>query len=323
MSAGAPLHVAAAVLYGADGRVLLSRRTEGRDLAGLWEFPGGKCEPGEPAAEALVRELHEELGLEVSSSDCEPLIAVPFAYADKRILLDVFTVRQWQGEPRGLERQALAWTPLERLARYRMPPADLPVAAALRDPAIYLITPEPEPGREEGFLAAVDAALAGGARRVQLRARRQSAEALLPLAAQVAARCREAGAELLVNGHPEIAQALGVGLHLRASQLMAHRDRRPLPEGLPLAASCHDAAELVLAEACGVDFVVLGPVAPTASHPDATPLGWEGFARLRESSPLPIYALGGLSGADLGDARRHGAQGVAGIGAFWPAVGPD
>lgn len=311
------VHVAAAVLADAGGRILLARRTEGRDLAGAWEFPGGKLENGESPTAGLARELHEELGIAVDPADCSPLIAVPFAYADKRILLDVFRIARWQGVPRGLENQALAWAPPERLHRYPMPPADRPVIAALRQPEGYPITPEPGDDHA-AFVERIERLLAAGWRRIQLRARCLGTEALRPLAAQVAARCREAGAELLLNGDIALARELALGVHLRADQL-AGLKRRPLPEGQPVAASCHDADELARAEALGVDFAVLGPVRPTASHPDAAPLGWNGFAALRERTTLPLYALGGLRPDDIAQARRHGAQGVAGISAFWPS----
>ncbi|KFN51273.1 Nudix family hydrolase [Arenimonas composti] len=307
------VHVAAAVLRDVRGRILLARRTAGRDLAGLWEFPGGKVEPGETPAQALVREIEEELGIRVLAA--EPLIAVPQAYPDKRIVLDVFEVTAWEGQPRGRERQALAWSPLEQLASYPMPPADRPVVAALTAGDRYLITP-PDSERA-GFLSRLDRALLAGVRRVQLRVPGMPVAALRTLATDAAIHCRARGAELLLNGEPELAAELGIGVHLKASQLMA-ASARPLPAGLTVAASCHDAAELAQAERLGLDFVVLGPVRATASHPAAKPLGWDGFSRLRETVSLPIYALGGMKAADVALARRHGAQGVAGIGGVWP-----
>ncbi len=309
-----PVHVAAAVLRDAGGRILLARRTHGRDLAGRWEFPGGKVEAGETPRAALARELHEELGIEIEG--VAPLIAVPQAYPHKRILLDVYTLDGWRGRPRGLEKQALAWAPVETLATYPMPPADIPVVAALQDPESYLITPEPAGDRAD-FLRRLQRALDDGARRVQLRVRTLGADALKVLAAEVARRCHMAGAQLLVNGEIALARELGIGVHLRAAQLAA-LETRPLPSTLPVAASCHDAAELRRAEALGCDFAVLGPVAPTPDHADATPLGWPGFAALREQVSLPIYALGGLRPEDITEARRHGAQGIAAIRALWP-----
>jgi 8-oxo-dGTP diphosphatase len=309
-----PVHVVAAVLRDARGRVLLARRTAGRDLAGAWEFPGGKVEAGETPQQALARELQEELGIRVTAAT--PLIRVPQAYPAKRIVLDVHAVSAFEGTPRGLERQALAWSPIDKLAGYPMPPADRPVVAALTTPDQYLITPEP--GNRTGFLGRLERALAAGTRKVQLRARDLGPSELVSLAREAKALCRAHGAQLLLNGEPGLAAELGLGLHLRSSQLKALTERPALAKGQPVAASCHDAAELAQAERLGLDFVVLGPVAATESHPGAQPLGWEAFAALREGVSLPIYALGGMRPADVAQARRNGGQGVAGIRGFWP-----
>lgn len=309
------IHVAAAAITDVRGRILLARRTDGRDLAGLWEFPGGKCEPGESPEHALVRELQEELGITVQVGP--PLINVPQQYPDKRLRLDVRQVTAWQGIPRGVEGQALAWVAPEKLTRYPMPPADRPVVATLLQPDRYLVTPEP--GDEDAaWLASLSRALAAGIRRVQLRARSIDSQARWRnLAEAAAALCRKAGAEALVNGDIDLARELGIGVHLRSSQL-GGLSSRPLPGNLTVAASCHNAEALQLAQALDCDFAVLGSVLPTTTHPDASPMGWEGFARLRESVSLPIYAIGGLSPADIPEARQHGAQGIAAIRTLWP-----
>ena len=309
------IHVVAAVIADAGGRILLTRRTEDRDLAGQWEFPGGKREPHETAEAALIRELREELGITVQVGPA--LIQVPQRYPDKRLRLDVRYATSWEGTPRGCEGQALAWVAPEQLARYAMPPADRPVVAALRQPDRYLVTPEP--GADDApWLAALSAALQAGIRRVQLRARSIGSEPRWrTLARDAVALCRNAGAEVLINGDADLARALGVGVHLRAAQLRTLSER-PLTSDLSVAASCHDAQELRAAQALGCDFAVLGSVLPTATHADAEPLGWEGFARLRESVSLPLYAIGGLSPQHIAHARQHGAQGIAAIRALWP-----
>lgn len=308
-----PVQVIAGVLQDARGRVLLARRTQGRDLAGLWEFPGGKREPGESAEGALKRELREELGIA-----CEigaELICVPHRYPHKRLRLDVRRVLSWQGTPRGREGQALAWAPPHALASYDMPAADRPVVAALLQPDRYLVTPPPDDGAQ--WLSSVQLALDGGIRRVQLRGLASAGAGANALARTVVERCRAVAADVLVNGDIALARALGVGVHLRASQL-AELEKRPLADGCLLAASCHDAEGLLRAEQLGCDFVVLGPVAATQSHPGQPGIGWDAFARMREQVSLPIYAIGGMTPGDIARARSHGAQGIAAIRSLWP-----
>ena len=307
------IHVVAAVITDARGRILLNRRTESRDMAGLWEFPGGKHEADETPEAALKRELLEELGIAIELG--APLICVPQAYPHKRLRLDVYEVRSWSGTMRGLEGQALAWVPPHKLIDYAMPPADIPVVAALSQPDRYLVTPEPG-ADDAAWLLGLERALLGGIRRVQLRAPACAPERWRVLAARAAARCREAGAEVLVNADLELARELGTGVHLRASQIHEF-NVRPLPHGVPVAASCHTLHDLRVAQDLRCDFVVLGSVKPTTSHPDIVPLGWEGFAVMRESVSLPIYAIGGLVPDDVAEARRHGAQGIAAIRGLW------
>jgi len=307
------VEVVAGAIRDARGRILLARRTEGRDLAGLWEFPGGKREPGESAEAALQRELLEELGIAVEIGP--RVITVPQVYPSKRLRLDVREVSRWHGQARGIEGQALLWVPAEKLPRYAMPPADRPVVAALLQSDRYLVTPAP--GDDAGWLAGLDQALAAGIRRVQLRAPMATAARWPALVAAAVSRCRSAGAEVLVNGDAELARAHGIGLHLRASQLRA-LSRRPVHDGSLLAASCHDLEEVRMAEALGCQFAVVGTIKPTTSHPGAPGIGWDGFAALREQVSLPLYAIGGLAMDDLAEARAHGAQGIAAIRALWP-----
>lgn len=125
--------VAAVALIDADGRVLLAQRPEGKAMAGLWEFPGGKVEPGETPEHALMRELKEELGIDTWSSCLAPLSFASHAYDDFHLLMPLFACRKWQGQPHGQEGQALAWVRPRDLRSYPMPPADLPLIPVLRD----------------------------------------------------------------------------------------------------------------------------------------------------------------------------------------------
>ena len=176
----------------------------------------------------------------------------------------------------------------------------------------------PEPGADvAAWRRSLERALEGGIARVQLRARSLAPVATAMLARETAQACRDAGAELLLNRDIALAAELGVGVQLGSEQL-AGLDRRPLPDGQVVGASCHDLADLRQAQALGCDFAVLGPLQPTASHPGARTLGWDGFVALREQVALPIYAIGGLGMADLATARGHGAQGIAAIRGLWP-----
>lgn len=125
--------VSAVALIDADGRVLLAQRPEGKSLAGLWEFPGGKVEPTETPEAALIRELHEELGIETWQSCLAPLTFASHSYDDFHLLMPLFACRRWTGVVRGKEGQSLAWVRPEKLRDYPMPPADLPLIPILRD----------------------------------------------------------------------------------------------------------------------------------------------------------------------------------------------
>jgi 8-oxo-dGTP diphosphatase len=125
--------VAAVALIDADGRVMLAQRPEGKAMAGLWEFPGGKVEPGETPEAALIRELHEELGIDTWASCLAPLTFASHAYDSFHLLMPLFACRKWEGVPEAREAQALRWVRPERLRDYPMPPADLPLIPVLRD----------------------------------------------------------------------------------------------------------------------------------------------------------------------------------------------
>jgi 8-oxo-dGTP diphosphatase len=123
--------VVACALVDSDGRILIAERPEGKKMAGLWEFPGGKVEPGETPEETLVRELREELGIETKSACLAPLTFASHAYEDWHLLMPLYVCRRWEGIPQGREGQALKWVRAKELRHYPMPPADLPLIAPL------------------------------------------------------------------------------------------------------------------------------------------------------------------------------------------------
>ncbi|MCB1336840.1 MAG: (deoxy)nucleoside triphosphate pyrophosphohydrolase [Maritimibacter sp.] len=125
--------VSAVALIDVDGRVLLAQRPAGKSLAGLWEFPGGKVEDGETPEAALIRELHEELGIDTSASCLAPLAFASHTYDDFHLLMPLFACRRWKGSVTPREGQTLAWVRALDLAKYEMPPADVPLIPILRD----------------------------------------------------------------------------------------------------------------------------------------------------------------------------------------------
>ncbi len=309
------VHVAAAVIRGQDGRILLAKRPDHLHQGGLWEFPGGKVESGESVRAALARELKEELGIELQSA--RPLIKVRHDYPDKQVLLDVWEVSSFSGEPHGAEGQPLSWAAPRELGNYQFPAANLPIVSAARLPEHYLITPEAlEPAE---LLQGVREALARGIRLIQLRAPNMFDAQYRDLAVDIQGLC--AGkAQLMLKGPLEwLGDFPAAGWHITAEQLRKYADKgRPFPRERWLAASCHSAEELALAEQMGVDFVTLSPLQATQTHPEAEPLGWEQAAKWLETCSRPVYLLGGVGPEHLDRAWQIGAQGVAGIRAFWP-----
>ncbi|MGE5465813.1 MAG: Nudix family hydrolase [Ignavibacteria bacterium] len=304
--------VAAAVILRPDGAFLLGQRAANTFYPGYWEFPGGKVEAGETPREALVRELHEELEIEVTQAS--PWIMREHVYEHAHVRLHFFRVTAWRGELKDHVHAALSWQRAEALDVAPMLPANAPVLAALRLPAFYGITHAGEIGVAEQ-LASLGAAVAGGLRLVQLREPRLAPEARAAFAGEAIAICRAAGARVLVNGDTELATASGAdGIHLPAAALAKATAR---PDFRLVAASCHTRRDLEHAARLGLDLAVLGPVSETTSHPGQPGIGWEAFAKLVEDLPLPVYALGGMARRDLATAQAAGAHGIAAIRAAW------
>ncbi|MEK6210481.1 MAG: Nudix family hydrolase [Pseudomonadota bacterium] len=306
------MDVAAAVIERDDGSFLLAQRPQGKAYAGYWEFPGGKVEAGEPVAEALRRELHEELGIDLVQG--YPWITRVYSYPHATVRLHFHRVLKWQGEPHPHEEQALAWQRCGALSVAPMLPANAPVLKALSLPIVYAITHAWETGVGRA-LVQLDDALAKGLRLVQIREGKLERPAREAFAAQVAQRVHALGGIVLVNSDERLAGRISAdGVHLPAQALMAARQR---PQFEWCGASCHDAAELARAAELGVDFAVLGPVLEKPGQPDLPGIGLQRFGDLAGGRPLPVFALGGMRLSDLDSARARGAHGVAMIRGAW------
>jgi 8-oxo-dGTP diphosphatase len=305
------VEVAAAVLLTADGsEFLLAQRPPGKVYAGYWEFPGGKVEPGETVRAALVRELHEELGITVTA--CAPWLTRVFTYPHATVRLNFWRVTGWDGEIGSvtpLEHSAVDWLACGEPAKVApILPANAPILKALALPTRMAITMAEIEGTERQ-LERLEEALANGLRLVQVRERSWPAANRLWFAEAVTRVAHDHGALVLINNDADIARTVGAdGLHLPAAALATCTQR---PDFAWVGASCHSAAEIVRAGELGLDYALLGPVLPTPTHPEAAGLGWSRFADLIAGTAIPVFALGGMKNDLLADAQGIGAHGIA------------
>ena len=304
--------VSAGVLIAPDGKVLFGQRPAAKVYAGYWEFPGGKVEPGETTRQALDRELREELDIEVVHA--YPWLTQTFSYPHASVRLQFFRVTEWKGDPVAKEHQALAWQQPEASTLEPMLPANSPILRALALPAEYAVTGVAELGETE-YLRVLDARLESGLRLIQLRERSLSRQDIVRIGTETVRRAHRVGARVLVNSDETAAQMIGAdGVHLTAARMLTAGAR---PGFNWVGASCHNADELQRAARLGIDFVTLGTVAETPSHPGGPVLGWQQFAALTAGTGVPVYAIGGLSRDHLEAAWTHGAHGIAMLRGAW------
>ncbi|KAF0811836.1 8-oxo-dGTP diphosphatase [Andreprevotia sp. IGB-42] len=314
MSSGKSVAVAAGILIKPDNSFLLGSRPAGKPYAGYWEFPGGKLEAGETAFDALKRELIEEMG--VITTAATPWIVQTFSYPHATVRLHFFRVSGWQGEPTPHEGQQFAWQQPGALSVSPILPANGPILRGLLLPDQLVLSNVAGLG-EAAWLQKLAARLAGGLRWLILREPQLPPDAYRTLALTVQPLCRAAGCRLIVHADIALAQQIGAdGVQLPARLAATLTER---PRGIDwLGVSAHSSAELLQAERIGADYALLGHVTPTASHPDQTPLGWDGFADLvGRGWPFPVYALGGMQQGDTSRSQHLGGHGVAMLSAAW------
>ncbi|MDT8427728.1 MAG: Nudix family hydrolase [Pseudomonadales bacterium] len=305
--------MAVGVIRNEEGAVLIAQRARDSHQGGLWEFPGGKIEADENVTEALARELAEELGIQVQAQS--PLCQIAHDYGDRSVLLDVWSVDRFAGTPQGLEKQPLRWLPVDQLQAAEFPQANRAIIRRLKLPEMIAISGDAED--EQNFHDRFEQVLALGLKLVYLRVKELSEEGLRQRAQRCAQLCQIYNAAFVLNADPELAIECGAsGFHAN-SQLLLASNERPVPDTMLFGASCHDEQQVRHAMAIGADYLFLSPVLATDSHPGRKPLGWEQFGRLCGISTVPVYALGGMKEEHLALCKRHGALGLAAIGAFW------
>lgn len=303
------VHVAAGVIINRDGEVLIAKRPDGKHQGGLWEFPGGKIEPDESVQDALKRELHEELGIDIQHT--HPLIRVHHDYPDKSVLLDVWKITAFTGEAHGKEGQPIKWINTGELNQYDFPAANQPIIKAAQLPDRYMIT-----GEYKSLNEAVEhlkKRIKQGITLIQFRANYLPDDEYLAWSTRLMEMCRSLHAHLILNRDLEIVKQLNPdGIHLSAQNVKTCQSR-PVSKQQWLSASVHNEQELERALRIDVDFVVVAPVLKTQTHPEAESLGWDRFRLISEKATCPVYALGGLSIEHMDLACINGAQGIAAI----------
>jgi 8-oxo-dGTP diphosphatase len=241
-----------------------------------------------------------------------PLIRLRHEYPELAVDLDTWLVTAWRGTPVSNEHPRSAWVAPDDLPRWKLLAADAPIVNALRLPEHCIFTPPAlDPQRLLGRVSEMPPGL------VRLRLPAVADPEYAEWVHELAPVILEGGHQLVVDRDPTLVQRFGAdGFHAR-SEILKGLSARPVAADKWFGASCHDAHDLARARELGADYAVLGPVKPTPTHPGAQALGWESFAKLAIGAGLPVYAIGGVGPADLEMAWRNGAQGVAGIRAYW------
>ena len=310
------IHVVAAAIFDTKGRLVISKRLDHLHQGGLWEFPGGKVESNETVEDALKRELREEIN--ILPEAYRPLIRVHHDYGDKKILLDVWLVSEFIGEPQGLEQQEVQHIELRDIHHYDFPAANKPILKALLLPCCIAISGQ--------FIDVRDACekteLVLKNRKIDafhFRAPFLSDDEYMVVARELQNICEAKDIPFFVNRSYKIYKALNAdGLHVSQSEFKKLTLAQVRDVSL-MGVSCHTAAELASAVSMGADYGFLSPIKPTNTHINTNAIGWEKFQTLVDEQSIPVYGLGGMSVNDLALSYQYGAQGVAAIAAFWPA----
>ena len=309
------IDVAVAVVFNAAGQVLWGCRPEGKPYAGYWEFPGGKVEPDETVWQALACELKEEL--DITALEGGPWFRIEHDYEHANVRLHLYRVWHFEGTPKSLEQQPFTWASLDSSDLSPILPATEPLLPKLAQPTVMALS-----NYEAGFEACAERLERGlNATKlpvyVQFREKTLSGDALIQAFEHCYGLCQKTGQAMLLNSDTwvnlrEHLDALPCPLHLTQAHLLSGQFQDLQCAG----ASVHDAGSLRIAFDRGLSYAVLGAVKQTTSHPEQSGLGWERFLEITQAARLPVFAIGGLAGHDIPDARLHGAHGIAMLSQF-------
>lgn len=298
-----PIEVVAAVIRDAEGKVLIAKRPSDKHQGGKWEFPGGKVEKGESRRSALVREIKEEIGIDVVHS--ARLISVYHEYDDMAIYLDVYEVLQWSGAAEGREGQPIRWVTMDELCEYDFPEANAPIVEAVCLPK-HLQVMNVAKGAAD-FRAQFIANIQSGYRlflqrfegeEVNYKPSHEEINWILDTAANH-------NVKVMFETPPSLVRS-DYCLHLNASELQKAQEK---PSAMRVSATCSTLDELFKAQRLNLDFILIGPVLTDSTGSNKV-IGWPTFQSLSARVNIPVYAMGGVAEKDMELAREYGAQGI-------------
>ncbi len=302
---GPEIQVACALIW-RDGQILLSKRHQSAHQGGLWEFPGGKFETGEDSRGCLNRELEEELGIRIR--DAEFMFQIPFNYYDKAIRLWVYEVFAFDGEPQGLEGQAVQWFSADAVKTLQFPKANDAVVRAIGLPRMMRIY-DPSLMLEPVIWGTQIE------NRCLLYFRRLLPGVELETAIDTAL---SRGHKVILTLDQLLCFRPGCGVHLRKTDRVSDAlgQFEKLNEPWPITAGIRHERDIERQRMWPSDALLISPVRETPSHYDMEPLGWERFSELARKVGVPAYALGGMTRDDQSMVTKHAGFGVAGIRGF-------
>jgi 8-oxo-dGTP diphosphatase len=313
------VHVAVGFIV-REQQVLISWRSASQHQGNRYEFPGGKIEADETPEQGLIRELREELGIEVQ----HPVRAqqLNYDYPEKTVCLHVFKVTQFTGDPVGQEGQHIRWIALDDLPDYQFPDANAPILRLAKLPTHYLICHEQTPQQSlTDWLDFHQQAVPPNAW-LYVRHHQLNSTGYQRAVNQLSQSRPDLNLVLMYRHYQQFKNSSIrlAGVHY-AKQDIAHdvasQGDGSIRKELLQFAACHTPQEIQHALQLGVDAIILSPVNATLTHPDATPLGWQAWQSLCQQSSVPVYALGGMTPNDIVTAEQYGGYGVAGIRGFY------
>lgn len=327
------LNVAAGLIIKPNKTILIAQRPTDKAWSGWWELPGGKIEPSESPYQALIRELKEELDIQVTNA--VPWVNYKHEYPRTIVNLHFFRVYEWQGEATGVENQALQWHEINnilhnaetspgQLLADKLLPASLTPLRWLQIPNRYLISNINSVDNFDFFMEKLKKSLENGVKLIQFRepnlVNTISDNQLLSMFKQVLSLCHKHNASCLINScHLRSWWPMADGIHFRADDASninfeaIHQSRLPGSKrgNYYVAMSTHNMEQINTALEINADFAVLGHVLETPSHPNQKPLGWDKFNQIRSNAQIPIFAIGGQSEHTFNTAIENGAHGIA------------